>query len=131
MRKNADKSAVFQAEEGNVMKEMSLSSSAIYEEENQTSSVAASSRKLWILAAIVSSLGGMTIGLAGLFYILLASLEPTQLHHRIGGWLMIVVLPLFVLAAHTLDKIDEAKKAEKLVKYKYWRKNGTRFQNFK
>lgn len=75
--KNAKKSAVFQAEEENEMKEMSLPSSAIYEEENQTSSVATSSHKVWTLAAIFSSLIGTTTGLAGLFYILLASLEPT------------------------------------------------------
>lgn len=117
MKTTPEKSAVFQTKEDEQMKEVILPMLAVYET-NKTNLSASSSRKVWTFAAIVSSFLGATAGLAGLIFMILAYFEPSPMHSRTAGLLMIAVFPLFVLAAHSLDKIETAERAEKIAKLK-------------
>ena len=117
MKTSPEKSAVFQTKEDKQMKGITLPMTAIYET-NQTGLSASSSRKVWTFAAVISSFLGMTAGLAGLVFMVLAYFEPSPMHSRTGGLLLIAVFPLFILAAHSLDKIEAAERAEKIAKLK-------------
>lgn len=112
------------------MKGMTMPLSVIYET-NQTGSVAGSSRKVWTFAAVVSAFFGATACFAGVFFMILAFFEPSLMHSRLGGWLLISVFPLFILAAHSLDKIELAERAEKIAKLKNYREKVISRQNFK
>ncbi len=112
------------------MKGITLPVSAIYET-NQTGLSASSSHKAWTFAAIVSAFLGSAAGLAGMAFIILAYFEPSPIHSRISSGLLISVIPLFIFAAHSLDKIEVAVRAEKIAKLKNCRERFNSTQNFR
>jgi hypothetical protein len=125
------KSVTFQSEEAKKMRAMILPMSAVYERSNKVISFAESKIKIWTLAAFTGSFFGLTVGLTGLFFSFLAYFEPSEIHSRLGGFLLIAVLPFFVLAAHALDKIDSARRMAKVERLKKNREIGSRFQQIK
>lgn len=84
-------------------------------------SVFAKSRKRWLNALFASSILGIVLGFTG-FVISALSLFGflAEKHNvsRLGTWLIIAVFPLMMFAAHCLDKIDAANKAERIERFK-------------
>jgi len=87
----------------------------------QNVSAFAKSRKRWTSALFVSSIFGIILGFTG-FVIsglsLFGFLAEKQNVSRIGTWLIIAVFPLMMFAAHCLDKIGAANKAERIERCK-------------
>ena len=106
------------------MKEMVLNNMTAYSREMEESAKDVHGR--WMAGLVVSSVlgtfsgfGGMMIGLLSLLGLLGdGSSLPT-----VGTWLIVMVFPLFVGAAHALDKIHEAENA---MRREYCRKHGLR-----
>ncbi len=121
------KISIIYSGEDKKMKGIVMPMSVVYDKSNKVICFAEHKKKIWIAAAFIGSFFGVTVGLAGLFFSFLAFLEPTELHSRLGGFLLIAVLPSFLLAAHAIDKIEDAEKVAKVEMLKKCRVTGTRF----
>ena len=73
-------------------------------------------RSRWTTAAVTFAIIGMIVGISGLVVSFLAYLEYDayrKTNSRIGGLLTFAAFPLFLFAAHALDKITLIKRAER------------------
>lgn len=71
-------------------------------------------------ALFVSSILGIVLGIAGfvLSALSLFGFSAQQNVSRLGTWMIVAVFPLMMFAAHCLDKIGAANKAEKMKRFK-------------
>lgn len=99
------------------MKGIVFTRQAIYINRNSEKSINYRNRQRWTFAAVTSSIIGIFLGLTGLILSILTVFEPIEystVNSRIGGLMILSILPIFLFAAHCLDKIDDAERAEKI-----------------
>jgi len=91
-------------------------------EKRQTNiSALCESRDRWLTGFFVSALAGVCSGIAGLIIgglFLFGFLTQNKTLDRLETWMLILAFPLFIFAAHSLDKVAAAKKAINSIGYK-------------
>lgn len=79
------------------------------------------SRDRWLTAFFISALAGVCSGVTGLIVgglLLFGFLTQNKTLDRLETWMLILAFPLFIFAAHCLDKVAAAKKAINSLSYK-------------
>ncbi len=101
------------------MEQMALNHFLINTAENETEEQLNQERSKWIGRLCISAFAGVITGMTGLA-VDAVSIFAGGFHgvDRLGTALTIIAFPLFVLAAHCLDKIRDTEKAMRLEHYK-------------
>jgi hypothetical protein len=76
-----------------------------------------SNRPLWNLGVGIGLLGGTTLLFGAIFLTIFEYFYSEKPH---GSWLFLAVLPLWIIGAVCLDKIEDAEKADRI---EYCKKN--------
>jgi hypothetical protein len=78
-------------------------------------------RNRWLTGFFVCALAGIGSGITGLLIgglLLFGFFPPNNTPGSLETWMLVLAFPLFILAAHCLDKAAEAKKAIHSLIYK-------------
>lgn len=97
-----------------IMRELALPQILSSEKITTTVDVLNKARKRWLLGSLIAGICGACSGLLGLALCGMFAFElltETLTLGRLETGLMVGAFPLFILAAHCLDKSDEIKKA--------------------
>ncbi len=99
------------------MKEISLTLKTIEKSEAKKSGLFSNKRSRLTFAVCFCAVSGILCGLIGFLLTFISVLETAEfrsLNSKIGSLFIFAAFPLFFLAAHSLDRIDDIKKEEKL-----------------
>lgn len=103
------------------MKEFALPITAVSGTEKSGAKAIDKQKKRWTFLACFFAVSGTLCGVIGFLLTILSLVETDQFqkyNSRIGSFFIIAVLPLFFLAAHSLDKLELIKKIERNTKQK-------------